>query len=85
MVAMAAVAEAVATTAMAMVTVMAVARTSDQGSSKVARGKQATAKVKRRSSSAQQKNQPITKRRTFVGGCRWEQRRKDWREIVFWF
>ncbi len=22
---------------------------------------------------------------SFVGGCRWEQKRKDWREIVIWF
>ncbi len=40
---------AVVATAMAMATAMAVATTTEQGSAKDARGKQATAKVKRRS------------------------------------
>jgi hypothetical protein len=41
---------------------MAAATTTEQGSAKVTKGKQATAKVSRRSSSAQHNNQPTTKR-----------------------
>jgi hypothetical protein len=46
--------------AAAMVTAMAAAIISEPGSEMVARGKQAIAKVKRRSSSAECNNQPTT-------------------------
>ncbi len=49
---------------MAMVTAMAVATTTERGSAKVARVKQATAKVKRMSSIAQHNNQLTTKQGT---------------------
>jgi hypothetical protein len=55
-----AVAEVAAATA--MVTVMTAATTTERGSAKVAKGKQGTAKVNRRSSSAQRNNQRTTKR-----------------------
>ena len=57
-----AVAEVATVTVMAIVTAMAAATTTEWGSAKVAKGKQATAKVNRRSSSAQHNNQPTTKR-----------------------
>ncbi len=63
-VATAAVTAAVVGTATVMVTAMVAATTTEQGSAKVAKGKQATAKVKRRSSSTQDNNQPSTKRGT---------------------
>jgi hypothetical protein len=47
-----------------MVTATAVATTTDWRSANVARGKQATAKVKRRSTSVQHNNQPTTMRGT---------------------
>jgi hypothetical protein len=47
--------------ATAMVTAMAEAMTTERGSAKDAKGKQATAKVNRRSSSTQHNNQPTTK------------------------
>jgi hypothetical protein len=58
---MSAVAVAEVATATAMVKATAVATTTEWGSAKVAKGKQATAKVNRRSSSAQHNNQPTTK------------------------
>ncbi len=57
-----AVAEVATVKATAMVTAMTVAMTTEQGSAKVAKGKQASAKVNRRSSSVQHNNQPTTKR-----------------------
>jgi hypothetical protein len=48
-------------TAMAMVTATAAVMTTEWGSAKVVKGKQATAKVNSRSSSAQHNNQPTTK------------------------
>jgi hypothetical protein len=48
-------------TATAMVTATAAAMTTERGLAKVAKGKQARAKVNRRSSSAQHNNQPTTK------------------------
>ncbi len=57
-----AIAEVETVTATAMVTATAAATTTEWGSAKVAKGKQATAKVNRRSSSAQHNNQPTTKR-----------------------
>jgi hypothetical protein len=59
---MSAVAVAEVATVMAMVKRTAAAMTTEWGSAKVAKGKQATAKVNRRSSSAQHNNQPTTKR-----------------------
>jgi hypothetical protein len=47
---------------MAIVTATAAATTTDQSSAKDAKGKQATSKVKRRSSSAQHNKRPTTKR-----------------------
>jgi hypothetical protein len=47
-----------------MVTALAVVGTTERGSAKPVRGKQATAKVKRRSSSVQQNNRPTTKQGT---------------------
>ncbi len=63
-VAVAAVTVMVVATVTAMVMAIAAATTTEQGSTKVARGKQAIAKVKRWSSSAQHKNQPRTMRGT---------------------
>jgi hypothetical protein len=57
-----AVAEVATVMAMAMLTATAAATTTERGSAKVAKGKQATAKVNRRSSSIQHNNQPTTKR-----------------------
>jgi hypothetical protein len=57
-----AVAEVATVTATAMVTATAAVMTTEWGSAKVAKGKQATAKVNRRSSSVQHNNQPTTKR-----------------------
>jgi hypothetical protein len=48
--------------ATAMVTVMAAVTTAEWGSAKIVKGKQATAKVNRRSRRAQHNNQPTTKR-----------------------
>jgi hypothetical protein len=56
-----AVAEVETVMATAMVTAMAVVTTTERGSAKDAKGKQATAKVNRRSSSAQHNNQPTIK------------------------
>jgi hypothetical protein len=55
-VATAAVVAGVAAMATAMVTAMAAATTTERGSAKIARGKQATAKVKRRIRKAQHNN-----------------------------
>jgi hypothetical protein len=55
---------AVVAKAMVMGTVTAAATSTERGPTKVAKGKQATEKVKRRSSSAQQYKQPITKQET---------------------
>jgi hypothetical protein len=57
----AAVAAAVVAKAMAIGTAMAAATTTERGWVNVARGKQATAKVKRRRSSTQYNNKPTTK------------------------
>jgi hypothetical protein len=53
--------EVVMATAMVMVTATAASTTTERGSAKVAKGKQAIAKVNRRSSSAQHNNHPTTK------------------------
>jgi hypothetical protein len=57
-----AVAEVATVMATVMVTVTAAATTTERGSAKVAKGKQATSKVNRRGSSTQHNNQPTTKR-----------------------